>query len=144
MYHVQRDIDPYQVRKFQIRIDGMAAINFSKADPINEDSATSEYREGDWDDYPIKQPGMRKFKELSFERGEFVNGSNVLEDWVANKTRKTIEIVRLNHEQDEESRPYRLYNAFPKGLTSGDFDASSEDGLAIFKLTIEYEYATYL
>lgn len=144
MAHIQRDIDPYQIRKYQIRIDGMAAVNFSKADPISEDSAVSKYREGDWADYPIKQPGMLDYKELTFERGEFVGGPTVIEEWVANKTRKTIEVVRLNHEQDEESRPYRLFNAFPKGFETGDFDAQSEDGLAIMKLTIAYEYATYI
>jgi len=143
-YQMQRGIDPYQTRKFLVRIDGVAAMAFSKIDAIDEDSAVSEYREGDSEDYMSKQPGMRKFKELSFEKGEFINGNDFMKDWVTNKTRKTIEIVRLDHEQDDESAPYRLFNAFPKGYTSGDFDASSEDGLAIAKLTVAYEYATYV
>ena len=140
-FYMQRpNIDPYQVRKYVVRIDGVTAMSFSKIDPIEEDAAVSTYREGNDPDYVTKQPGMLSYKEINLEKGAMMGGTSFLYSWNRNKTRKTIEIARLNHEGDQEGPTYRLYNAFPKNFKSGDFDASSEDGLAIESMTVEYEW----
>ena len=141
--HNQRPgIDPLQERKFRIEIEGMDLVGFSEFSAPEEDSDVGEYREGDWDDFVRKQAGMRKFNDVTLSRGVMTN-STVLREWIETKGRRTVDIVRLDHNRNEAMR-YRLHEAFAKKYTPGKGDAQSGDGGAIESLDIAYDYGEWI
>ena len=137
--HNQRSkIDPLQLRKYQVEIDNMTEIGFSKFTEPEESFAESKYREGKDQDFPRKQRGMRDYPTVDFERGVFKD-EDVVWEWEVSGERKNIDVVRLDHLRNEAKR-FRLYNAFPVGYKPGEGDALSEDGLVIETLTVAYEW----
>lgn len=142
---IQREgIDTYQVRKFGVRIDRIAEGDFVDCTPIEVDSAVSEYRTGTDPDWKKKQPGGKNYPDVTLTRGEMYLAESFLAQWEANKDRRAVEIYRLNHEGDVEGKVIKLHGAFPRGYKTGEFDATSDDGLAIETIVIAYEYAEFI
>jgi len=133
--------DPLLEMDFLIEIEGVADIGFRDYSEVKKTFATAEYREGDGPNFRYKQDGGESVEKITLTRGVFKDDT-VLQEWFLERSRKTVDIVRLIHDRsggDRRANTYRLYETRCPELSLGKGDAMSEDSNAILEMVLEFE-----
>lgn len=133
--------DPLLEMDFVIEIEGIADIGFRDYSELKKQFATAEYRQGDGPNFKFKQDGGESVETVTLTRGVFKDDT-VLRAWFKERTRKTVDIVRLIHDRSAANRRCnvaRLYETRCTSLSLGKGDAMSEDSNAIEEITLEFE-----
>ncbi|RAY96042.1 phage tail protein [Enterobacter cloacae] len=102
-----------------------------------------EYRDGVGNLFYM--PGQIQKVSITLSKGVFA-GKNVLYDWISsislNKVEKKDLMISLTNESGSELLvTWNVLNAFPTGLTSPSFDATSND-IAVQQITLEADRVT--
>lgn len=146
--------DPLKVFRFHIEVEGFARLGFQKATGLQAQTDITEYREGGNNATVQKSPGLTKFPDLTFERGQILAagfGEDDIVSWYkqvfdagakkpksATAFRRDIDIVQFNKE-GEEVRRWRVFEAWPSQFkATGDLDAESSDN-SIENMIITHE-----
>lgn len=66
--------DPLMVHMYNCVIDGFIRFNFSEITGLKKTTDVSEIREGGWNQTPRKSPGLSKYENVTFKRGQIVSG----------------------------------------------------------------------
>jgi len=136
----RRDFDPYSSFNFLLEIGGVTSGGFYECSGLNIENTPIEYREGDDDMTPHKQPGLMKYGNITLKRG--VTRNPDLFTWI--KTVADGDIRRENVSiilQDELHQPvvrWNLRDAWACKLTGPDFKANAGE-MAIETLEICHE-----
>jgi phage tail-like protein len=146
--------DPLKVFRFHIEIEGFSRFGFQKVGGLEAQTDVTEYREGGQNATVQKSPGLTKFPDLTFERGQVLASGAGGEDILAwysqvfdvsakvaksvGSFRRDIDIVQFNKEGNEVRR-WRVVEAWPSQFKAmGDADAESSDN-SIESMTVTHE-----
>ncbi len=136
----------YPMPKFHFQVEWAGdKIGFTEVSGLDISNEVIEYREGSSSAYTkIKQPGQRKFSNITMKRGIF-KGNNKFYDWFNTISMNTVERRDLTLSLlDEKSNPvvtWTIMRAWPVKITSTDLKADGND-VAIETLEIAHEGLT--
>ena len=132
--------DPVTNFRFQVTSSRCRA-GFSKISGIKEESDVIEYREGTDSAYLQKFPGMRKYPEMSFERGLTREGMAMVE-WrravIREQAYKERLEVSIQTAPGVIARSVILPKSWPSALEISDLDAKASE-IAVESMTIQHE-----
>lgn len=133
---------------FVVEIDGVARAAFARSSEIAGESNNVAYREGGRL-HPHNAPGTVTFPELTLERG--ATDDYDLYNWfrdcydaaagtglVPPDLFRTLDVVQLDR-AGEELKRFRLYKAYCRRWSSGDWD-NDADEVRIETVVIVYDY----
>lgn len=137
----------YPLPKFHFQLDwGGTRIGFTEVSGLDFETEVIEYREGS---SPVftkgKQPGMKKFSNVTLKRGTFLGDFEFFEQWRKTqlfqegkeKFRRDVTIRLL----DEEHQPvisWTLTRAWPSKIQSTDLKADANE-VAIETMELVHE-----
>jgi phage tail-like protein len=134
--------DPYTAFNFLVTIDGIDGIvaGFSEVTGVNTENDSIEYRTGAMDTTVTKQPGLKKFGNITLKRG-FTASQDL---WLWRKTvldgkteRHTGAIVLLNEAREPALR-WTFREAWPRRFEGPNFNAKATDvAIETLELVIE-------
>lgn len=140
----------YPLPKFHFEVDwgNETRMGFTEVSGLDFESEVIEYREGtDILLTKMKQPGLRKFSNISLKRGTFQGDIKFFNEWKKtvffqekngeNKYRSTVTIKLLN----EEHQPIMVWtvrNAWPSKIQSSDMKADANE-IAIETIELVHE-----
>ncbi|KAA3624881.1 MAG: phage tail protein [Bacteroidetes bacterium] len=140
----------YPLAKFHFQVDwGGTKIGFSEVSGLDVETDIIEYRSGASPEYtPIKQPGLKKYSNITLKRGVFQSDNEFYDWWKetrmfqeGNSTgsiyRRDITISLLN-EEHEPIINWKLKRAWASKVQSTDLNASNSE-TAIETLEITHE-----
>ena len=138
----------YKRFKFIVEIDGVAVSKWTKAGPLEHETAVVEQHEGG-SLIPVKEPGRVKFSDLNLERGatsdrDFFNWAKLVSDVAANsgevgeEYKKNLDIVQQDRDGTTLCR-WRVYNAWPTKFKAGDWDNDADENV-MESGTLTYDY----
>jgi len=115
---------------------------FSKVTGLKEESDVIEYREGNQSAFLEKYPGLRKYPEMTFERGLTQEGAGMIQ-W-----RNAVIKCLPNYKTDlavviqtcpgRPARNISIPKAWPSSLEIADLDAKASE-IAIESMTLQHE-----
>jgi len=128
---------------FRFQVDCIfTRAGFSKISGIKEESDVIEYREGTDSAYLQKFPGMRKYPEMTFERGMTREARGLLDwrKWVIKEIvgYKVQTQVVVNTAPGVVVRRVTLPSSWPSALEMSDLDAKASE-IAIESMTLQHE-----
>ncbi len=134
--------DPYAAFNYLVEIDGITSAGFSECSGLDTETDVIDYREGNDEITVHKQPGLKKFSNITLKRG-FTDNTELWE-WRlkvmdGDVERKNVSIVLLDEAKTEKLR-WNLKDAWPSKWTGPDLKASSSD-IAIETLEFCHEGA---
>lgn len=137
-----------QKHDFIVEIDGIASAGFKTCSEIRMNIETVSHREGARL-HTYKAPGLVEFPPITLERG--VSDNLDLYSWardtfdaaagtglVVPDLYRTIDVVQYNRAREEVKRA-RLFNAWCKEFSAGDWDNDANE-VVIETVVVEYEY----
>ncbi|WP_020598752.1 phage tail protein [Spirosoma panaciterrae] len=140
----------YPLPKFHFEVDwgNETRMGFTEVSGLDFESEVIEYREGtDILLTKMKQPGLRKFSNITLKRGTFQGDIKFFNEWKktvffqekndGNKYRSTVTIKLLN----EEHQPILVWtvrNAWPSKIQSSDMKADANE-IAIETIELVHE-----
>ncbi|MHA1066707.1 phage tail protein [Enterobacter ludwigii] len=133
---------PIPVYRFVVSV-GEDQIPFKSVSGLDIKFDSVDYRDGTGNLYFM--PGLRQKVSLTLSKGVF-RGPNALYEWIntisLNRVEKKDLMISLTDESGSELlATWNVLNAFPTGLSSPSFDASSNE-VAIQELTLEADRVT--
>lgn len=133
---------PIPVYRFVVSV-GEEQISFKSVFGLDIKFDSVDYR--DSIDNLYFMPGLRQKVSLTLSKGVF-RGPNALYEWIntisLNRVEKKDLMISLTDESGSELlATWNVLNAFPTGLSSPSFDASSNE-VAIQELTLEADRVT--
>jgi phage tail-like protein len=132
--------DPVTNFRFQVTSSRCRA-GFSKISGIKEESDVIEYREGTDSAYLQKFPGMRKYPEMTFERG-LTRESMALVEWrravIREQAYKERLEINVQTAPGLTARTVLLPKSWPSALEIADLDAKASE-VAIESMTLQHE-----
>jgi phage tail-like protein len=136
----------YPLPKFHFRVEwGGTNLGFTEVTGLSIENELLEYRDGISPEYStIKQPGRRKFSNITLKRGTF-RGDNEFFNWfntisLTQVERRDITISLLN-EKHEPVVVWKVHNAFPVKVQSTDLKGDGNE-IAIEQIDIAHEGLT--
>jgi phage tail-like protein len=136
----RRDFDPYANFNFLLDFGGIVSGGFSDCSGLNIENTPIEYREGDDDLTPHKQPGLMKYGNITLKRGVTKNPDLVT--WI--KSVMDGDIIRANvaiilrDELDNDVVRWNLREAWACKWTGPDLKANASE-ISIETLEICHE-----
>lgn len=133
----------YPLPKFHFQVEwGGSQIGFTEVSGLDVETEVIEYRHGASPEYhKTKQPGMRKYSNISLKRGTF-QGDNEFFDWFnttsLNKVERRDLTLSLLNENHEPVVVWKIKNAFPIKVQSTDLKADGNE-VAIETLELAHE-----
>ena len=140
----------YPLPKFHFEVDWGTELRmgFTEVSGLDFEAEVIEYREGgDPLLTKLKQPGLRKFSNITLKRGTFLGDVKYFTEWkktaffqernAQNKYRGTVTIKLLN----EEHQPILVWtvrNAWPSKIQSTDLKADASE-IAIETMELVHE-----
>lgn len=131
------------VTNFRFTVDCIyTRAGFSKISGIKEESDVIEYREGTDSAYLQKFPGMRKYPEMTFERGLTREARGLL-DWRNYVIKGVLGYraqvqIAVNTAPGIVARRVSLPRSWPSALEMSDLDAKASE-VAIESMTLQHE-----
>ncbi len=131
------------VANFRFEVDCvLTRAGFSKISGIKEESDIIEYREGTDNTFLQKLPGLRKYPEMTFERGLTREARGMI-DWrnAVIKERQGFRSrvrITVNTAPGVVARSVTLPRAWPSSLEISDLDAKASE-VAIESMTLQHE-----
>jgi len=133
---------------FIVEIDGVGWAGFTTCSEIAGEFEDVNHREGGRR-HPHKAPGLVDFPDVTLTRGstedfDLYNWFKECYDAAAGTGQappdlyRTVDVVQLD-EEGEELRRYRLYKAYCKRWSSGDWDNNASEAL-MESVVIRYDY----
>lgn len=140
-----RITDPVTNFRFIVNSSQWARAGFSKVSGLKEESDVIEYREGIDPAYLQKFPGLRKFPEVTFERG-LTRECKGLIQWrnaviQCRPGYKSFVTVDVQTCPGVAARTINLPAAWPSALEISDLDAKASE-IAIETMTLQHEAFT--
>lgn len=131
------------VANFRFQVDCIyTRAGFSKISGIKEESEIIEYREGTDSAFLQKYPGMRKYPEMTFERGVTTEARGLI-DW-----RKSVILEEQGFRANVQiavqtgpgivARRVSLPRSWPSALEISDLDAKASE-VSIESMTLQHE-----
>lgn len=133
---------------FLVEIPGFASASFQKCSELKRETEVGMIREGG-SLIPHKQPGLVTYSDVTLERGAFADQD--MYAWaeqcgdaaqasglVEPEYKRTVDIVQIDRARKPLVR-YRLFGAFVKSHTAGDWDAETSE-FVIEKLELTFDY----
>jgi len=118
-----------------------ARAGFSKVSGIKEESDVIEYREGNESAFLQKYPGLRKYPEMTFERGLTTEAKGLIQ-WrnavIKCQGYKTMVSVKVQTCPGIVARTVSLPASWPSALELTDLDAKASE-IAIESMTLQHE-----
>lgn len=139
-------MEEYPVPKFHFSVDwGGTRLGFTEVSGLDVQLEVIEYRAGDSPEYfKTKQPGMKKFSNITLKRGTFV-GDNQYYEWLntvqLNKIERRDVTITLLNENHEPIVVWKVKNAFPTKVQSTDLKADGNE-VAIETMELVHEGLT--
>ncbi len=142
--------DPvYPLPKFHFQVDfttsGLKA-NFTEVTGLSVETEAIEYRHGASREYhKTKQPGLKKFGNITLKRGTFEKDNGYFEWW--NKTKAFEEkgevfrdqiVIKLLGEDHNPRVVWKVVNAWPTKVQSADLKADANE-IAIETIELAHE-----
>ncbi|MFN0085527.1 MAG: phage tail protein [Blastocatellia bacterium] len=136
----RRDFDPYANFNYKLEIDGITNAGFSECSGLNIENTPIEYREGNDDITPHKQPGLMKYGNITLKRG--ITKNPELVTWLktvmdGDIERRSVSIL-LENEQHQDPVRWNLREAWACKWTGPDLKANASE-IAIESLEICHE-----
>ena len=132
--------DPVTNFRFVV-VSSRCRAGFSKVTGMKEESDVIEYREGTDSAFLQKYPGMRKYPEMTFERG-LTREAMALVQWrrdvIREQNYKDRMEVNIQTCPGTIARTVLLPKSWPSGLEISDMDAKASE-IAIESMTIQHE-----
>lgn len=133
--------DPVANFRFIVTCLWMRA-GFSKVSGIKEESDVIEYREGNESAFLQKYPGLRKYPEMTFERGLTTEAKGLIQ-WrnaviKCQQGYKSIVTLVVQTCPGTVARSISLPNSWPSALEISDLDAKASE-IAVESMTIQHE-----
>jgi phage tail-like protein len=135
--------DPVTNFRF-IVVSTRCRAGFSKVTGMREENDVVEYREGTDSSFVQKFPGLRKYPEMTFERGltteakALIQWRNQVMKGVGYKDRLEVDIQTC---PGTVARRVVMLQSWPSGLEISDVDAKSSE-IAVESMTIQHEGAS--
>ncbi len=135
--------DPLTVFRYRAIVDGFVRFGFTKITGMKKTTDIMEIREGGWNESPRKSPGLSKYDNITFVRGQIVSngavgGDDDFQIWLtqvhasntygtALNIRKSIEIQQYANTGGLAVR-WAVDNALPASeIPFGDLDGSTSE-----------------
>ena len=132
--------DPYRGFNFLVEIDGIAQAGFQECSGLDSQTASVDYREGNYANHVHKLTGLNTYSAITLKRG--ITDSDELWKWrmtaVDGKTvRKNGSIVLLDEKGQEKIR-WNFTEAWPSKWTGPAFN-STGNSVAVETLELTHE-----
>jgi phage tail-like protein len=132
--------DPVANFRFLV-VSPRCRAGFSKVGGIKEESDVIEYREGNQSAFLEKFPGLRKYPEMTFERG-LTTESKALIEWrnavIRCQAYKDAVSIQVQSCPGTLARSVNLPKSWPSALEISDLDAKASE-IAIETMTLQHE-----
>ena len=140
----------YPIPKFHFQVKwGVERVGFTEVTGMDYQIDVIEYREGSNPEFSkTKQPGMKKFSNLTLKRGTMPNDSdfykwiNAQDPYTHLSQRREI-IISLLNESHDPIMTWTVKNAFPVKYQASDLKSDGNE-VAIETLEIAHEGLTIL
>lgn len=143
----------YPLPKFHFQVEwGGTKIGFTEVSGLDFETEVIEYRHGASPEYiKTKQPGMRKYSNITLKRGTFQSDNEYYEWWnqtsffqegnsTGSRYRRDLTISLLN-ENHEPIVVWKVKNAWPVKVQSTDLKADGNE-VAIESMELAHEGLT--
>lgn len=108
---------------------------FTEVTGLDFETEVIEYRSGDDPTYnKLKQPGLKKYSNVTFKKGIFLGDYNFYNYWIKtfyfqeqNTQYRTTVVVQLLNEQHQPVLTWNLLNAWPTKIQSTDLKADANE-----------------
>jgi phage tail-like protein len=138
----------YPLPKFHFNVDwGGTNIGFTEVTGLTVETEAIEYRHGNSPEYSkTKQPGLKKFGNITLKRGSFKSDNEYFNWWKATvnfqengepKYRRNVTIKMLGEDHNPVIT-WKIKNAWPVKVQSADLKADGNE-IAIETLEIAHE-----
>lgn len=137
----------YPLPKFHFLVEwGGTKIGFTEVTGLSVETEAIEYRHGASKEYnKTKQPGLKKYGNITLKRGTFENDNEYFTWWNETKFfeekgakfRRSITIKLLN-ENHEPIVTWKIKNAWPTKVQSADLKADANE-IAIETIELAHE-----
>ena len=137
----------YPLPKFHFRVEwGGTNIGFTEVTGLSVETEAIEYRHGASPEYhKTKQPGLKKYGNITFKRGTFENDNEYFTWWNETKFfeekgaqfRRDV-VCHLLNENHEPIVTWKIKNAWPTKVQSADLKADANE-IAIETLEVAHE-----
>lgn len=131
--------------RYTVEIDGIQVANFSEVTGFDANIDVMEYREGDMVTTPMKEPGLKKYGNISLRRG--VGDGKAMWDWIyegiddATEVHRTTITITLLDQTGTAVASWQVINAWPMKYTAPDLSATASE-IAIESLEVVHEGMT--
>jgi phage tail-like protein len=127
--------------RFEVSWDS-AKIAFQEVSGLDMEAQVIEYRSGDSPNFAVtKQPGIKKFPDVTMKKGMFKGDKNFTE-WFKAITMNTIKrkavTISLLDEEANALVIWKLSNAWPTKITGTDLKSTANE-IAIETIVIAHE-----
>lgn len=134
----------YALPKFHFQVEwGGSKIGFTEISGLDVETEVIEYRHGASPEYhKTKQPGMRKYSNITLKRGTFQSDNEFFDWWKNNQLfnqpeRRDLTISLLN-DAHEPVVVWKVKSAWPTKVTSTDLKAD-DNAIAIESMELAHE-----
>ncbi len=139
----------YPLPKFHFQVDWAGTkIGFTEVTGLTVETEAIEYRHGESKEYhKTKQPGLKKYGNITMKRGTFENDNEYFAWWDQTRFfemkdsngqfRRTITVKLLN-EKHEPIITWEIKNAWPTKVQSADLKADANE-IAIESIELAHE-----
>jgi phage tail-like protein len=132
---------PLPVFHFTVQWGG-TRIGFSEVTGLTQENQAIEYRDGSFLEYStIKQPGLRKFNNVTLKRG-VVAGDNEFFAWLSTIKLNVVErrdlTISLLNEEHNPVMTWKVLRAFPVKIEGPQLKASGNE-VAIESIELAHE-----
>lgn len=134
----------YPLPRFHFQVDwGGAKINFMEVTGLNEEVEVMEYRHSGSPNFSkIKQPGLRKYGNITLKRGVFEQDFDYY-NWLAEIANERVNnrrdvVIRLLNEKHEPVAVWKVSRAFPSKITAPDFKSDANE-IAMESIEVVHE-----
>ena len=134
----------YPLPKFHFVVEwGGSKAGFTEVSGLDVETEAIEYRDGASPEFSKrKQPGLKKYANISLKRGTFASDNELFDWWKSTALLQTVErrdiTISLLNEDHEAVMVWKVLNAWPTKITSPDLKASGNE-TAIETLELAHE-----
>jgi phage tail-like protein len=132
----------YPMPAFHFIVDGAGPVSFSEISGLNVEVQLMEYRGGAQPEFQtIKQPGLKKFSELTLKKGVFP-GDNQFFEWWNTASLNIVErrdlTISLLNEQHAPVMVWNVKNAWPSKVEGPTLKGDGNE-IAVETIVLQHE-----